>query len=129
MYHIQSVSVSLDIAKFDDFWWKNADASRTQEVLIYFLNLLYVRYNCAKFHHCKTWVTGFKKGALIGPPYPWAIPKGPILNRVTATCHANPGPERNFEGRNSYILRYIYFNKFLKFPNTSANNNVLVWTN
>ena len=37
-----------------------------------------------------------------------------------AACHANPGGEINFEGSSSYILRHI----FLKFSNTSANNNV-----
>ena len=29
---MQSISVFLDIAKFADFWLKNADISRTQEV-------------------------------------------------------------------------------------------------
>ena len=29
---MQSLSVFLDIAKFADFWWKNADVSRTQGV-------------------------------------------------------------------------------------------------
>ena len=29
---IQSISVFLDIAKFADFWWKNANVSRTQAV-------------------------------------------------------------------------------------------------
>ena len=40
-----------------------------------------------------------------------------------AVYHANPDAERNFEGSSSYILRYL----FLKFSNTSANNNVLPW--
>ena len=30
MYEIQSISVFLDVAKFADFWLKNADVSRTQ---------------------------------------------------------------------------------------------------
>ena len=29
---LQSIPVFLDVAKFADFWWKNADASRTQGV-------------------------------------------------------------------------------------------------
>ena len=29
---MQSISVFLDIAKFTNFWCKNADANRTQEV-------------------------------------------------------------------------------------------------
>ena len=35
-------------------------------------------------------------------------------------CHANPEVEKKFSGSGSYILRYI----FVKFSNTSANNNV-----
>ena len=58
---------------------------------IYFVDLLKVRYNCAKFHHCMICVTDLKEGARIllacpSPPhyhhYPWASPKRPILNRV-----------------------------------------------
>ena len=29
---MKSISVFLDIAKYADFWWKNADVSRTQGV-------------------------------------------------------------------------------------------------
>ena len=42
----------------------------------------------------------------------------------TVACHANRGVERNFAGTSSYSFRHI----FLKFSNTSANNNVLLWT-
>ena len=55
---------------------------------IYFLDLLWVRYNCAKFHHCKICVTDFKKVGKGGgelfhlSPHPWAAPKKPILNRI-----------------------------------------------
>ena len=74
------------------FWFpvKNADVSRTQgvhHVFIYFLDLVQVRYNCAKFDHCRICVTDFKEGGLSvkSPPptcYQWATPKRPILNRV-----------------------------------------------
>ena len=37
-----------------------------------------------------------------------------------AAYHSDPGAERNFAGSSSYILIKI----FLKFLNTSANNNV-----
>ena len=37
-----------------------------------FLDLLWVRYNCVKFHHCKS----------ILHLHPWAAPKRPILKRV-----------------------------------------------
>ena len=52
---------------------------------MYFLDLLWVRYNCAKFHHCRFCVTVFwAGGGLFAPPPPhsWATPKKPILNRV-----------------------------------------------
>ena len=39
-----------------------------------------------------------------------------------AACHANPEAERNFAGSSSYIFVHI----FLKFSNTSANNEVLL---
>ena len=41
-----------------------------------------------------------------------------------AACHANPGAEGNYGGSSSYILRHIY----QKFSDTSANNNVRLWT-
>ena len=34
---------------------------------IYFLDLLWVRYNCAKFHHCRICVTDSKEGAFLSP--------------------------------------------------------------
>ena len=41
---MKSISVFLDIAKFANFWWKNADVSRTKEVchliLIFFGSFL-----------------------------------------------------------------------------------------
>ena len=40
------------------------------------------------------------------------------------SCHANAGAGRIFVGWSLYLLRYT----FLKFSNTSANNNVLLWT-
>ena len=57
---------------------------------IYFLDLLYVRYNCAKFHH---WIclTDFSEGSFCCPPllHPWAPPKMPILNKVKVACVVN----------------------------------------
>ena len=35
---------------------------------IYFLGLLWVRYNCAKFHHRRICVTDFREGGLFAPP-------------------------------------------------------------
>ena len=53
---------------------------------IHFFDLPYVRYNCAKFHHCRICVVNFREGVKKAPPYPWAAPKKPILNRVNDVC-------------------------------------------
>ena len=61
------ISVFLDMAKFADFKWKNAKISRTQgvcHVIHMFLDLLWVRYNCAKFHHSRMCVTEFREEQL-----------------------------------------------------------------
>ena len=71
-----SISVFSDIAKFADFRRKNADVSGTQGVchvnyiFIYFVGLLELRYNCAKFHHCRICVTDFREVGLFAPPFP-----------------------------------------------------------
>ena len=49
---------------------------------IHFLDLLLVRYNCTKFHHCRIYVTDFREGAPFSPVPSWAAPKRSILNRV-----------------------------------------------
>ena len=50
---------------------------------IYFLDLLWVRHNCAKFHYCRICVTDSRRGwGAFCPPHPWAVAKKPILNRV-----------------------------------------------
>ena len=45
---------------------------------IYFLDLLWVRYNCAKFHRCRICVTDFREGGLFAPSpireQPWKSP-------------------------------------------------------
>ena len=54
-----------DIAKFDDFRRKKGFVTW----FIYFLDLLWVRYNCDKFHHCRTRVTDFLDGdSFCSPP-------------------------------------------------------------
>ena len=45
--------------KFINCQWKNADVSRTQGESRKFLDLLWVRYNCAKFYHCRICLTDF----------------------------------------------------------------------
>ena len=62
---MQSIFVLLDIAKFPSFWRKNTDVSRTQGVCqgvhIYFSDLLKVRYNYAKSHHCNISLADFRE--------------------------------------------------------------------
>ena len=61
---MQSISVFLDIAKFTDFLLKmlmSAELKGCVKSFIHFLDLLWVRYNCAKFHHCRICVTDFRK--------------------------------------------------------------------
>ena len=68
------------IAKFVDSRWKNADASRTQGCVAwftYFLDLLWVRYNCAKFHYCRIYVTDFREGGPFCTPPPPPIHEQP----------------------------------------------------
>ena len=70
---MQSIPVFLGIAKFTDFWWKNADASRTQVVIYIFFgsslgkvqlpSVIIVRY----VRH----ILG--RGDFLAPPNPWAI--------------------------------------------------------
>ena len=68
------------IAKFVDSRWKNADVSRTQGCVAwftYFLDLLWVRYNCAKFHYCRIYVTDFREGGPFCTPPPPPIHEQP----------------------------------------------------
>ena len=76
------------------YWFlvKNADVIRIQEVchMPWYSNIFRiffkVRYNCAKFYHCRIYVTGLRKWSLFAPPPPpphlLAVPKKPTLNRV-----------------------------------------------
>ena len=84
---MQSLSVFLDITKVHDFRWKNANVSRTHGVchMIYiFLDLLYVRCNCAKFYHSRICATDFKEagggGGTFWLPLSVSSLKRPMLN-------------------------------------------------
>ena len=81
------IPVFPEILKIADFRWKNADVSRTQRCVtwfMYFLDLLQVRYNCAKFHQCTICVTDFRERGPFAPPSPQFVstPKRSILNRI-----------------------------------------------
>ena len=57
------------------------------------LNLRYVRYTCAKFHHCRICVTDFREGE---QPDPWAAPKRPKLSMINR--------KNTFQGISSSIV-------------------------
>ena len=70
---MQSISVFLGLAKYVDFRRKNADVSRTSvvcNVIYLFLDLLGLRYNFAKCHHCRICKAYFREGAFLVPPIP-----------------------------------------------------------
>ena len=82
---MQSISVFLDIKNFADFRWKNTDVSRTQgvcHVIHIFLDLLKVRYNCAKLHHCRICVKDFRER---GAPSP-SPPPPPTIREQPQKC-------------------------------------------
>ena len=67
---MQSIFVFLDIVKAADFNEKMLCQQNSRIVsrnLLYLLDRLFVRYNCAKFHHCRICVTNFRKEWLFGP--------------------------------------------------------------
>ena len=63
----------------------SAEVKRYVTWFTYFLDLLWaIRYKCAKFHHCRIYLTDFRggRGGFLPPSHLWAAPKKPILNRV-----------------------------------------------
>ena len=78
---------------------------------IYFFDLLWLRYNCAKFHHCRTYVWQILwKGSLLAPrlPNPWAAPKRPILNRVKGHKSNDPISSIYFYRSNCLQRSFLY---------------------
>ena len=74
--------VFLDMAKLTDFWWKmlmSVKIKGSVTLFTYFLDVLYARYNCAKFHRCRICVTDFMEGVFMAPPpHLLAAPERPI---------------------------------------------------
>ena len=73
-------TIYICISWYSKICWfavKNADVSKTQEVchvIHIFFYLLSVRYNSAKFHHCRICVTDFREwGPFCSPPPPHRI--------------------------------------------------------
>ena len=48
--------------------WCQQNSGCVSRDSFFFFNLLWIRYNCAKFHHCKICLTDFRKGGLFDPP-------------------------------------------------------------
>ena len=62
---MQSIHVFFDIENFADFRRKIVDSSTTHgmcHVIYIVFGHLKVRYNCAKFHHCRICMTEFMEG-------------------------------------------------------------------
>ena len=71
---MQSTSAFLDMANFTDLnteeilmFAELKGVSRDSHIYIYILDLLQVRYNCAKSHHCRICATDFREGVLYAP--------------------------------------------------------------
>ena len=65
----------------------SAEIEMCANLFVYVLNLLWVRYNCAKFHHCSICVRDLRKGVFLLAPHLWAVLKRFILNRSNITSH------------------------------------------
>ena len=83
-------------------YWFQQNWKVTVTWLTYFLDHLWVRYNCVKFHHCRICVTDFQDGGSFCPlfPHPWAAPKKPILNRVKGYFTLLPDATKMYLGFN-----------------------------
>ena len=57
-------------------------------LLMHFLDLLYAKHNCGKFHDFRICVTDFRERAFYHP-HPWAAPKRSIPNRIKAHLQKN----------------------------------------
>ena len=73
--------------------------------IILVLDFLYVRYDCAEFHHCRICVTNFREGGgpFCSPPHQWPVPKKPFLNRVNNLTDLTRWSQMTF-----FILLLLY---------------------
>ena len=65
-------------------WCQQISRGVSRNVYI-LLDLVQVRYNCAKFHQWRICLGDFRERGPFCPPHPWAVPEKPILRRVTMT--------------------------------------------
>ena len=82
---MEFISVFLDIAKFADSRKKMLMSAEPKGYVMWFvqfLEILQVRYNCAKFHYCRICVRDFREGGLFDPHPSVSSSQKAILNRV-----------------------------------------------
>ena len=70
---------SYHITKVADFRWKIRRIQYYYD--LYFLDFFLVRYNYAKFHYCRIYVTDFRNGVFLANQFVSSLEKA-ILNRV-----------------------------------------------
>ena len=105
---MQSTSVFLDIAKFVDFLWKmliSVELKGCVTWFISFLDLLWQRYICAKFHHCRICVTDI---FLVPPPIREQPRKSPPwigLMENFSVCAVNQIRKVPLHKKLSFLLR------------------------
>ena len=72
---------SYRMTKVANFRWKNQQNPRGVSRDLYFLDFFQVRYNYAKFHYCRIYVTDFRNGVFLANQFVSSLEKA-ILNRV-----------------------------------------------
>ena len=71
------INFTLLLGKHEKCWCQQNSRDVSRDLYI-FLNLPQVKYNCAKFYHCRICVTDLGRGAKKPPLHPWAAPEKPI---------------------------------------------------
>ena len=89
---------------------KSAELKGCVKWFIYFLDPLYVKYNCAKFHHCTICMTDFKEGASL-PPIREQSRKGPSWIRLILLRYGNERSYSHFvidQVPGSFMAKYLF---------------------
>ena len=82
---------------------------------IYFLDFLYARYNCAKFHYSRICVTNFRSGVSFWLPYPWVAPKRPIQLKTPVSCEFVYIYWKNSKWKSSFFVQWKFHLKTIWF--------------
>ena len=113
---MRSISVFLDKTKIllsSEKILMSAESNGYVTSFKHFWRLLQVRYACAKFHHCRIYVTDFRRGSfLYPPPVPPSFARSPQkvhpeqVNRVTQAAQILKGVNLSF------VLFFAFFSIF-----------------